>query len=129
MYIQYMYLHVLYIDKVIYGGCQSHGGTPSQNPFENGLSIINHPFWGYPHLWKPPCMYIYIYTQVTTYAFCSLKVQSSFAASLCDLDTLGTDGQKRPLKVPQQFTLGIKSPTASIQYIEWDMSRQIRHSL
>ena len=29
-------------------------GVPPNHPFIDGFSLINHPFWGYPHLWKPP---------------------------------------------------------------------------
>ena len=31
-------------------------GTPSHHPFLDGIFSINHPLWGYPHLWKPPNM-------------------------------------------------------------------------
>ena len=38
---------------VIFSGISIHEGTPSHHPFIDGFSIINHPFFGVPHLWKP----------------------------------------------------------------------------
>ena len=35
-------------------------GTP-KTPILVGFSLINHPFLGYPHLWNPPCIYVYIF--------------------------------------------------------------------
>ena len=45
----------------IEGGFLSHRGTPSYHPFLDGIfHDINHPaIKGYPHLWKPSCIYIY----------------------------------------------------------------------
>ena len=31
-----------------------NGGTPSHHPFSIGIFSTNYPFWGTPHLWKPP---------------------------------------------------------------------------
>jgi hypothetical protein len=42
-------------------GFQIYGGTPKSS-ISIGLSILNYPFWGTPHFWKPPYIYIlYIY--------------------------------------------------------------------
>ena len=38
-------------------GLSIHGGTPKSSILM-GFSIINHPFRGYPHLWKPPYPHI-----------------------------------------------------------------------
>ena len=39
------------MDIIIYGGFNSHGGSPSHHPFLDGiLHEINHPVWGSPHL-------------------------------------------------------------------------------
>ena len=34
-----------------------NGGTPKSIRWSilNKISLINHPFWGTPYLWKPPC--------------------------------------------------------------------------
>ena len=39
---------------VIYGGFLKWGYPKSGN------SIMNHPFFGYPHSWKPPYLSLYI---------------------------------------------------------------------
>ena len=36
--------------------------VPPNHPILIGISIINHPFWGYPYFWKHPCKFQLIST-------------------------------------------------------------------
>ena len=53
-------------------------GAPPNYPFIDGLSLINHPAIGYPHLWKPPYCNGDIITIFTTHGKPSLDTQNKW---------------------------------------------------
>ena len=67
-YLPYIYIYItIYVYHIyiyIHMGVSWNRGTPKSSTLI-GCSLMNHPFWGYPHLWKPCiCIYIYMYNKV-----------------------------------------------------------------
>ena len=61
----HVYIYIYYIYIYIWVFPKNKGKTPKSSILI-GLSLINHPFWGTPILWKHP--YIYIdYIQIALY--------------------------------------------------------------
>ena len=54
MFLNYGQFYVIIDLHTLYMGVSKNRGTPKSSILI-GVSIINHPFWGYPYFWKPPC--------------------------------------------------------------------------